>query len=107
MIHPVEDRVAGVELLTDRAELRRQVEFLVRATPVIDVHTHIFPPEFDGLFLHGIDDLLTYHYLIAETFRSTDLSHARFWGMTKTERANFVWQTLSPSIIFSSGYIAG
>jgi len=46
------------------------------------------------LFLHGIDDLLTYHYLIAETFRSTDLSHARFWGMTKVERADLVWQTL-------------
>jgi len=94
MIHPVEDRVAGVEVLADREELRRQVEFLVETTPVIDVHTHIFPPEFDGLFLHGIDDLLTYHYLIAETFRSTDLSHMRFWEMTKTERANLVWQTL-------------
>ncbi|HZE70475.1 MAG TPA: hypothetical protein VE135_13240 [Pyrinomonadaceae bacterium] len=91
---PVEDRVAGAQLLTDRAELRRQVEFLVRTTPVIDVHTHVFPPEFDGLFLHGIDDLLTYHYLIAETFRSTDLSYARFWGMTKVERADLVWQTL-------------
>jgi hypothetical protein len=94
MIHPVEDRVAGVEVLADREELQRQVEFLVETTPVIDVHTHIFPPEFDGLFLHGIDDLLTYHYLIAETFRSTDLSHMRFWEMTKTERADLVWQTL-------------
>src|SRR5258708_38386253 len=94
MIHPVEDRVAGAELLTDRAELRRQVEFLVRTTPVIDVHTPIFPAEFDGLFLHGIDDLLTYHYLIAETFRSTDLSHERFWGLTKAQRADLVWQTL-------------
>src|SRR5712664_413368 len=94
MIHAVEDRVAGGEVLTDRAELQRQVEFLVRTTSVIDVHTHIFPPEFDGLFLHGIDDLLTYHYLIAETFRSTDMSHARFWGLSKVERADLVWQTL-------------
>ncbi len=94
MIHPVEDRVAEGEVLTDRAELRRQVEFLVRTTPVTDVHTHIFPTEFDGLFLHGIDDLLTYHYLIAETFRSTDLSHARFWGLSKVERADLIWQTL-------------
>src|SRR6267378_7268049 len=49
MIHPVEDRVAEGEVLTDRAELRREVELAVRM-PVIDVHTHVFPPEFDGLF---------------------------------------------------------
>ena len=94
MIRLMEDRVAQAELLTDRAELRRQVELVVRTTPVIDIHTHVFPPEFDGMFLYGIDDLVTYHYLIAETFRSTDVSHARFWGMTKAERADLVWQTL-------------
>lgn len=93
MISLMENRAARAELLTDSSELRREVELAVR-TPVIDVHTHVFPPEFDGLFLHGIDDLLTYHYLIAETFRSTDLSHARFWEMTKTERADLVWQKL-------------
>src|SRR5258705_6074732 len=87
------NRAARAELLKDSSELRREVELAVR-TPVIDVHTHLFPPEVDGLFLHGIDDLLTYHYLIAETFRSTDLSHARFWEMTKAERADHVWQAL-------------
>jgi len=93
MVSVMENRAARAELLTDSSELRREVELAIR-TPVIDVHTHVFPPEFDGLFLHGIDDLLTYHYLIAETFRSTDLLHARFWGMTKVERADLVWQTL-------------
>src|ERR1700704_2297801 len=93
MVSLMENRTARGELLTDISELRREVELAVR-TPVIDIHTHVFPPEFDGLFLHGIDDLLTYHYLIAETFRSTDLSHARFWGMTKAKRADLVWQTL-------------
>src|SRR5258708_39079630 len=93
MVSLMENRAARAELLMDSSELRREVELAV-GTPVIDVHTHIFPPEFDGLFLHGIDDLLTYHYLIAETFRSTDLSHARFWGMSKVERADLIWQTL-------------
>src|SRR5713226_2558808 len=78
MIRLMEDRVSQAELLTDRAELRRQVELVVRTSPVIDIHTHVFSPEFDGMFLHGIDDLITYHYLIDETFRSTDLPHARF-----------------------------
>ena len=94
MITLMDNCAAQSELLTDRSELRRQVELIVTTTPVIDVHTHVFPPEFDGLFLHGIDDLLTYHYLIAETFRSTNLSHARFWGMTKAKRADLVWQRL-------------
>ncbi len=90
----MENRIEQAELLTDRVELRRQVEFTVSATPVIDIHTHVFSPEFDGMFLHGIDELLTYHYLIAETFRSTDLLPERFWGMTRTQRADLVWRTL-------------
>src|ERR1700704_2202392 len=94
MISLVENRAAAVALLTDPLELKRQVEHVVRTTPVIDVHTHIFPPYFEGMFLHGIDELLTYHYLIAETFRSTKFSPPRFWSMTKVERADLVWETL-------------
>src|SRR5437660_9371369 len=93
MVSVMENRAARAELLTDSSELRREVELAIR-TPVIDVHTHVFPPEFPGLFLYGIDELLTYHYLIAETFRSTNLSHACFWKMTKAERADLVWKTL-------------
>ena len=94
MISLVENRAVGVELLSDSSDLRRQVELVVATVPVIDVHTHIFPTEFDEMCFHGIDDLLTYHYLIAETFRSTDISHACFWEMTKTERADLIWQSL-------------
>src|SRR5258705_9153190 len=90
----MENRAVGLELLTDSSDLRRQVELAVATVPVIDVHTHVFPPEFDEMFFYGIDDLLTYHYLIAETFRSTDVSHACFWEMTKTERADLVWRSL-------------
>ena len=43
---------------------------VVTTTPVIDVHTHLLPPQFGEMSLFGIDELLTYHYLIAETFRS-------------------------------------
>jgi hypothetical protein len=81
-------------LLTDALELRREVEAAVNTTPVIDVHTHIFPPQFEGIALSGIDELLTYHYLIAETFRSIDLPHAQFWNLTKVEQADLVWKTL-------------
>jgi hypothetical protein len=80
--------------LTDRAELRRQVSEVVRGVPVFDMHTHLFAPEFGGLNLSGIDELLTYHYLVAETFRSARVSYERFWRMSKTEQADLVWRTL-------------
>src|SRR5262245_6189816 len=81
-------------LLTDLAELRAQVEIVVNSTWVMDVHTHLFPADFEGLCLFGIDELLTYHYLTAEAFRSIKISHDRFWGMSKADQADLVWKTL-------------
>lgn len=86
--------VLAERLLTDANELRREVESLVMTTPVVDVHTHILPPEFGAMCLSGIDDLLNYHYLIAEVFRSANISYACFWKMNKAERADMVWQSL-------------
>ncbi|HET9786403.1 MAG TPA: hypothetical protein VFP47_04685, partial [Pyrinomonadaceae bacterium] len=80
-------------LLTDTAELRAEVELVVSAAPVMDVHTHLFPPEFKELCLSGIDELLTYHYLVAETFRSARIPYNQFWAMSKTEQADLVWKT--------------
>ena len=82
------------QLLTRTTELRTQVESIVNSTPVTDVHTHLFPREFSEFCLHGIDELLTYHYLTAETFRSARVSPERFWQMSKTDQADLVWQTL-------------
>jgi hypothetical protein len=80
--------------LTDGAALRRHVEEAVNRTPVIDMHTHLFAPQFGGLNLSGIDELLTYHYLVAETFRSADVSYEEFWRMPKAGQADLVWRTL-------------
>src|SRR5215831_17677379 len=89
-----ENHMASADLLAGGAELRRHVRLAVSTAPVIDIHTHLFPPEFDSLFLQGIDDLLNYHYLVAEFFRSTKLSHAAFWKLSKTERADEVWRLM-------------
>ena len=80
--------------LTERGELRRQVSEVVGAVPVFDMHTHLFAPEFGELNLSGIDELLTYHYLVAETFRSARVSYDAFWRMSKPEQADLVWRTL-------------
>lgn len=81
-------------LLTDEADLRAEVAAIVNSTAVTDVHTHLFPPEFNEHCLFGIDELLTYHYLTAEMFRSAKIAPDRFWQMSKTDRADLVWQTL-------------
>lgn len=94
MITPTETPVRSAELLLDPEELRAQVEIVVNSMWVMDVHTHLFPADFNGLCLFGIDELLTYHYLTAEVFRSTRVSHDRFWGMSKTDQADLVWKTL-------------
>src|SRR5215510_10313359 len=82
------------QLLTRTTELRAQVELIVNSTPVTDVHTHLFPREFNEFCLYGIDELLTYHYLTAEMFRSARISYDEFWRMPKTDQADLVWKTL-------------
>ena len=84
----------GTQPLANAAELKTAVTEAVHAQRVTDIHTHLFSPPFGELLLWGIDELLTYHYLIAEVFRKSDLSYQQFWAMTKAEQAEFIWQRL-------------
>src|SRR5438309_5006904 len=70
------------------------VEETLAATPFIDIHTHLFPPAFGDLGRWGIDELLTYHYLEAEFFRSSDMQPERYWKLSKREQADAIWQVL-------------
>nr|WP_035120088.1 glucuronate isomerase [Cohnella panacarvi] len=67
---------------------------IVRETPITDMHTHLFAAEFGELCLWELDDLLTYHYLISETFRWLDMPYERFWSLSKREQADLIWRTL-------------
>ena len=58
------------EALSSR-EILDTVQELLAATSFIDIHTHLFTPSLGKLGLWGIDELLTYHYLEAELFRSS------------------------------------
>lgn len=84
----------SAEKNADLGELRRQVTDVVMRTSVIDMHTHLFAPEFRHLNLSGIDELLTYHYLVAEAFRSSDVSPEDFWRRSRPEQADLVWTAL-------------
>lgn len=77
-----------------RDQVARQVEEAVLNTPVRDIHTHLYDPAFGDLLLWGIDDLLTYHYLVAEVFRYLDLPYEQFWRLSKTARAELIWEVL-------------
>ena len=80
--------------LSDVTQLKREVAEVVRTTPFIDVHTHLLAPQFGEMSLFGIDELLTYHYLIVETFRSNEIKPEQFWRMNMSEQADLVWKTL-------------
>lgn len=71
--------------------------------PVTDLHTHCYTPEFgaspdsDGLLLWGIDELVTYHYLIAEVYRivpASELPYEKYWRMSKQAQADHIWKHL-------------
>lgn len=74
--------------------ISKWVDEAVKSTPVYDLHTHLYPASMPKYCLWGIDELLTYHYLIAETLRVSDLSYDAFWKMNQSQQANQIWQTL-------------
>lgn len=96
--------------LNNRAAVQKAVRKIVDSQPIIDMHTHLYPPSFGtpapgksrhadpaGLLLWGVDELLTYHYLIAELFRVVSpslLTYDQFWAMSKTAQADLIWQKL-------------
>ncbi len=75
-------------------QLQGIVEQELRAIPFIDIHTHLYRPSLGRLGLWGIDELLTYHYLEAELFRSSLVTPDQYWAMTKPEKADAIWRAL-------------
>ena len=98
----------------ERDQLKTLVTQSLDAQPVTDLHTHTYPPNFgatqytdagasnpdSGLLLWGIDELVTYHYLIAEVYRavpahgSDGLPYEKFWAMPKPDQADHIWKHL-------------
>jgi hypothetical protein len=93
-----------------RDQLGPIVRDVLFAQPVRDMHTHLYAPAFGspvpsaggrpdpkGLLLWGVDELVTYHYLVAEVFRvvpAAKLPYADFWKMTKQQQADHIWKHL-------------
>jgi hypothetical protein len=83
----------GAEAL-ELAHISSAVEDILAATQIIDIHTHLFAPSFGKLGLWGIDELLTYHYLEAEFFRSSPIKPDQYFALSKTQQADAVWRAL-------------
>jgi hypothetical protein len=82
------------EDLVTADQIHSTVEEVVATTRFIDVHTHLYAPAFGSLGLWGIDELLTYHYLEAELFRSSGISPECYWGLSRRQQADAIWQAL-------------
>ncbi|MBP1995863.1 glucuronate isomerase [Paenibacillus eucommiae] len=75
-------------------QLAAVVKNAVQQQKITDMHTHLFSPNFDSLLHRGVDELLTYHYLVAEVMRWSDLPIEIFWQLTKSAQADHIWQKL-------------
>lgn len=91
-------------------QITQTIEQALASQPIIDMHTHLYPPSFgttlggadgasdpDGLLLWGIDELLNYHYLVSETFRvvpASQMPYDKYWAMDKRARADHIYKTL-------------
>ena len=74
--------------------LQTRVSRIVQATPVHDIHTHLYDPAQGEMRLWGIDELLVYHYLVSEASRQMTVPLERFWSASKQEQAAYVWEAL-------------
>src|SRR5438874_6995503 len=91
---PVERAMKKPQPQPTSSMIARWVTNAVNATPVYDIHTHLYDPAFGELLLWGIDDLLVYHYLIAEAFRYFEIPYEKFWALSKTQQADLIWEKL-------------
>lgn len=81
-------------MITNPEQLGQIINDELNQVEITDVHTHLFSANFGSMLLWGIDEVLTYHYLIAEFFRYSKLDYGEFFSLPKTEQADLVWQTL-------------
>ena len=83
-----------MKALADIQSVESAVRRAVEEVTITDIHTHLFPPSHGKLLLWGVDELLTYHYLVAELFTLAprDLKPQDFWKLSKRRQADLVWQ---------------
>jgi hypothetical protein len=93
---PDDSNLMKASIGSDREAIKSVIFSEVASVETVDLHTHLLPPSHGALCLWGIDELLTYHYLVAEYFMTapSDVSPESFYSLTKQEQANIIWKAL-------------
>jgi hypothetical protein len=87
------DQAAGSRALA-ASQIGAAVEHELQAAQFIDIHTHLYMPSLGPVGLWGIDNLVTYHYLEAELFRSSTIQPTAYWQLSQQEKADAIWKAL-------------
>jgi len=88
-------RPSSSNALRTRKALDAALDRVLAEAPIVDMHTHLYSPCFGSLLLWGVDELVTYHYLIAEVLRTDrGLSPGDYWAMPVSKRAEHIWRVL-------------
>ena len=75
--------------LSGREQIAAAVSTALETTPIIDLHTHIYSADFGELLQWGVDELVTYHYLIAEVCRAPKgPTPEEFFALSKQQQAD-------------------
>jgi hypothetical protein len=91
-------------------QLKSTVAHIIEQQKIYDLHTHLYTPRFGtpvanstgktdptGLMLWGVEELVTYHYLVAEVYRvvpASELPYEEFWKWPKARQADHIWKYL-------------
>lgn len=93
---PEHSNLMKCRLNIDHTTISSIVTAEVASAIIIDLHTHLLPPSHGPLCLWGVDELLTYHYLVAEYFMTAppSITPVLFYAKNKQEQANLIWKAL-------------
>ena len=93
---PEGSNLLGAAIGTNPENVASVVSAEVGSAMAVDLHTHLLPPSHGALCSWGIDELLTYHYLVAEFFITApaEITPENFYAKSKQEQADIVWNAL-------------
>ena len=77
-----------------KVEVQTILENTLNKIKILDIHTHLFPPQHENYYLSGLVETLNYHYLIAELFVTTNIDIHKFKSLDKLQKAEIVWNEL-------------
>mmetsp|Transcript_24501 Transcript_24501/g.53298 ORF Transcript_24501/g.53298 Transcript_24501/m.53298 type:complete len:958 (+) Transcript_24501:107-2980(+) len=82
-------------LWLEERQLEGAIHQEVDAAEAADVHTHLFSVGHgEKLMKYGIDEMLTYHYLVSQFLSGSTMDADEFYQLETREQANLVWKAL-------------